>query len=172
MRRILGLGIGSLQRAGKQDHYARAPSRFAFEVDEPLICSDDAAHSGQSQASPFAGILGGKKGLEQALAGLRAHSVAVVSHREQNAWKRRKCLLLHGPRYWLEPAIAGLDGNAAAIGQGVARVQHQIQENLLSLRLIDLDCSQAGIEMQIQLNVFPDQPRQQLAHGQGNLVQV
>jgi hypothetical protein len=39
----------------------------------------------------------------------------------------------------LEVAVAGLHGNAAAFWQSVAGIENQVQENLLGLRLIDLN---------------------------------
>ena len=57
----------------------------------------------------------------------------------------------------MEIAVAGLDGDAAALGQSVASVQHEVQQDLLGLRLVDLDDAQVGIEMQVEQNVFADQ---------------
>src|SRR5580704_1863400 len=111
MWRILRLGAVNLRCPGKQDHYARAPAGFAFEVDESLIRSDDAAHRRQSQAGAFAGILGGKERFKQALAGFRVHTLTVVAHDEQHAWKCGKRPSLYGARHRFESAITGLDGN-------------------------------------------------------------
>jgi hypothetical protein len=46
-----------------------------------------------------------------------------------------------------------------------------MEKDLLSLYRIKLHQSETGIELQLQLNVFSDQPDEQVAHGFGNFIQ-
>ena len=127
-------------------------------MDQSAIGGDDAADGGQSQAGTFAGALGGKKRFEETLAGFRVHAATVVADHQEDARKGDgSALRRHRSGNGLKLAVAGLDYDATAGGQGVAGVEHKIEEDLLGLCLVDLDQTQVWIEMQLEHDVLADE---------------
>ncbi len=56
----------------------------------------------------------------------------------------------------LHSTITGRDRDPASTGHGAARIEHEIQKNLLGLGPVHLDETKIGIEMKRQLDVFSD----------------
>ena len=170
---IQKLWIGVLRCAGEQDHDTGSAAWFAFEVDQSAIGGDDAADGGQSQAGTFAGALGGEKRFEETLAGLRVHAATIVADHQEDARKGDgTALRRHRSGDGLKLTVAGLDYDATAVGQGIAGVKHKIEEDLLGLRLVNLDQTQVWIEMELECDVLADEAGQQILHGSGNFVEA
>lgn len=77
--------LGRLRCPRQQDHSPSPLAGFAFDVNQPPVCSDNAADRGKPQTSTSARALGGEKGLKEPLAGFRVHAVAIVRNDQQHA---------------------------------------------------------------------------------------
>ncbi|MFZ0946976.1 MAG: hypothetical protein WBV26_21160 [Candidatus Sulfotelmatobacter sp.] len=69
-------------------------------------------------------------------------------------------------------AVTGLNYNVPAVCQGIAGIENQVQDDLLSLRRIDLDQAQIGLESQFKLDVLADKAGQQILHILRNLIEA
>ena len=58
--------------------------------------------------------------------------------------------------------MRGPDGQRAAAGHGVARIDREIDDDLLELALVDLDEAEVAAVHHLQLDVLADQPAQQV----------
>ena len=100
------------------------------------------------------------------------HAAPVVSHHEKRAGERgwaafpKTCFREH-----LDFAIAGFNRDLATAGHRVPRIENQVEQNLLRLGGVHLDQTQIGIEVELQIDVFPDQANQQVAHALCDLVE-
>ena len=65
------------------------------------------------------------------------------------------------PRAGAELDRPGLDGDAAALGHGVPRVEHQVHHHLLDLARVGVDHAEVGREPQVELDVLAQDRRQQ-----------
>ena len=82
--------------------------------------------------------------------------LTVVADSEKDAGKARQAAAAYrsGAGDVLKLTVAGLDGNATAVGQGVASVENEVEEDLLRLRLIDRDQTQIRIEAVVRARCF------------------
>src|SRR6266851_416934 len=68
--------------------------------------------------------------------------------------------------------VLGLDAQAPAVGHRVARIDHQIQDNLLDLPGIGFYTIELGIQHKRELNVLFDQAAQHLVQIANGLVDI
>ena len=119
-----------LAAAGQEDGDAGAPPGRGLDVDRAARVGDDAVHGRQPQARALAGVLGGEEGLEGAVAHLLGMPGPVVDHGDAHAVGHAG----HG------------DGQRAAVGHRVARVDGEVDQHLLELRAIGEHGQQAGAD--------------------------
>ena len=70
-----------------------------------------------------------------------------------------------------EHNIGGRDGQLAADGHGIARVDRQVHDHLLGLSGVGLYPAQVGRKLGVKMHVFSQQPAQKPLHGGDNLVE-
>ena len=79
-------------------------------------------------------------------------------------WQRRVLLVdLH---------VGGLDRELAALGHGVAGVDHEVHEHLLDLTRVGQGQAEVGRERLDELDVFAEDPPEHLLDTRGDLVEV
>lgn len=104
----------------RQNHSnSRSLSRSAFDRDLAPGAPHIILHRAQPQPVSPAGGLGGVEQLEQVGLSVRAHAATAVADRELH-------LLRPGP-------VASRDHDLSPLGHGIARIEHQIHQNLLHL---------------------------------------
>ena len=91
--------------------------------------------------------------------GVGVHADAAVGDAEQDVRARHHGWMLAGVRF-VEDDVARLDGEAAAVGHGVARVDGEVQDHLLELARVGAHGGEIGSERGGELNVLADQPPQ------------
>src|ERR1035438_3598765 len=156
-------GGGGVQCPGQQDHDSGSAIRFAFDVNQSAVCGDNTAQGGQSQTSTFARALGGEKRLEEMLACFGVHAAAVVTDSQKNAGKGGSTAAYRlGAGNIFKLTVGGLNDNATAVGQGVASVENEVEENLRCRGLIDRDQTQIRIKAEFEHDVFADKASQQI----------
>jgi hypothetical protein len=72
----------------------------------------------------------------------------------------------------VEIEILGFDGEIAAVGHRLARIYHQVHDDLLDLARIRLHAAALRIEEDTQVHVLADQPPQHLVHLGDNFVEI
>ena len=103
--------------------------------------------------------------------GLLVHACSGVADREQDVVAGRHRRMLVG-EFGIKANARRAESQFAATGHGVARVDGQIQDDLLDLPLIGLHRAESRIERDLQLDVFAEKARQHLDHILNNQVQV
>src|SRR5438034_11093466 len=93
--------------------------------------------------------------LQNTRARILVHAHARVGDRELNAGSKSR-LVVGGRRKQLD-AVWRLQSNSAAVGHGIARVEHEVEDSLLGLAGVDLHLSEALREIHPYFNVIPDQ---------------
>ncbi len=101
----------------------------AFHLNVSVVLFDNPVHLGQPQPGPFAHLLGGKKGLKQALPGLGRDAGPAVGHLRADPAGRVR----------LRDVLGGRQRNRVGEGKAqvapgrhrVAGVQRQVQHHLL-----------------------------------------
>src|SRR5205807_2597612 len=137
----------------------RAFAWLALHEDGAVGLLDDAVHRREAEAGPFAGGFGSEERLEDVVAHFGAHSFAGVAHEERRVLAFRE----PGPAHFagVDARATGLEGQRAAVGHGVARVDREVQDHLLELSRISDD--DAGIRIGVaNVRGWPDEAKQQL----------
>ncbi len=132
---------------GKRDGEGCTLTRGARHLDGRSALLDDAVHRRQAQPGSLAERLGGEERLEDSLAGRLIHPVARVAHDQLDHVRR------------LTPR---LDGQRSAVGHGVARIDHQIHDDLLELPNVSQHEAHPRAQRELKRNVFAQQPRKEL----------
>ena len=100
----------------------RAPAELALGLDGAVVLPHDAVPAGQAQARALGGPLGGEERVEDAVHDVRVDARSAVFHDELS------------PRGLALPGHPQLDANLTlAVDQRVARVGHQVEQQLLQL---------------------------------------
>ena len=73
---------------------------------------------------------------------------------------------------FVEFGIRGLDGKRAAIRHGVARVHHQVHQDLLHLSRIRAHHSEVRRQPELEIDILANQAAQHRAHGGYQFVEV
>jgi hypothetical protein len=106
---------------------------LAFHLNKAVVLFDDAVHRGQPQAGALSHRLGGEEGLEDPFARGGVHAGTRVAYEKLREGPRLQsgvaAAVLRG-----ELDVARFDGQTAAGGHGVARIDAQVHEHLLNLR--------------------------------------
>src|SRR3984885_4470868 len=142
-------------------NHSCAFSGFTFYFNRSSFVSHDAINRGESQAISLSRFLGGKKGLEHAGAGCGVHAATGVTDGERDP----------GVAEFLMPVafrsgpitISRVERDAAAVGHGIARVQYQVQDDLLDLGWIHPYQAQIIREFGNQFDVLANQAAEQIA---------
>ena len=145
----------------------------ALDLDRPARFTDDALHRRQTQPVPCPGFLVVKKG-SNSRARVSASIPQPLSFTISETARRRSpgsALRGNFTRQFRGPRA---QPDRSALRHGIARVQHQVQQDLPQLRRIGQYPSGAGVERRVedrvqnwvedydQFNLFADQPLQQI----------
>src|ERR1019366_6866952 len=167
----------------KKYRNAGAASQVAFHLDRPARFTDDALYRRQTQSCALSQLLGGEERLEQPRPRLPIHPAAVVSHHQRDGASPALALGFTGKatrgcfRKFRRPRA---QRNRSTLRQGIAGVQHQVQQDLPQLCRIGQHQPGAGVERRVeqwveqydQLNRFADQPPQKIFRGSDNFVDL
>jgi len=171
MKIVVTLQLDGRDRSQRQKNAdARSLRGFAIDVNEASVGRDNVMNGGKAQPRALA-RLGRKEGLEKMSSRGGVHSEAVVGNREQRAWQRRSAHSQTGIGQHFHFAIRGLNRDSSTPWHGVARVEDEVEQDLLGLGRIHLDQAQMRIELKAQLDGLPDQTNQQVAHALRDFVQ-
>ena len=135
--------------------------RFAVRPDVATTLFDDPVDRGEAKAGALARRFGREERLEQTRLSRRVHSNAGVAHRQQDVWPRPRRNVAVGVAS-VQFDVGGFDGDHAAPRHRVACVHHQVQDNLFQLAGVGAHCPQGGRQRGAELDVFPDEPPEQL----------
>ena len=102
---------------------------------------------------------------------LFVHAHPGVSHREQNIVARHHGRMLAGD-FGIKANAARLNGQFAATGHGVARVDGQIQDDLFDLALIRFHRPERRIERRLQFDILAEKARQHFRHILNNCIEI
>ena len=124
-----------------------------------------AVHHAQAEAGALADVLGGEERFEGAGGDIRGHAGAGIGHGNHDvlAGSDVAMLLRIG---LVECRIADLDRQPAAVGHGVARVEHQVEQRRGQLPGIDAGQPQLPIEQEFTFDMFAEGSSQQLFHAE------
>lgn len=128
-------------------------AQLAAHVNKAAALADDSLACGQAKAGAFAARLGRKEGLEKPRPDFLAHSGAVVVHGQHDVFPGDGGRRVAGGRA-VEAGIGGLDGQHAAVGHGVARVDDQVHQHLPHMAGVGLDASGFPARLHDQHDVF------------------
>ena len=99
----------------------------------------------------------------------RAHSTAPVSHNQHH--RRRRARQRRRFRQTIL-AVSRFDENPSTLVHRIARVQHQVEKNLLHLRGIDLHQPKITVQVSNQFELLAQQPREKTLRIRDDLVQA
>ena len=152
---------GRLDLRARQEHAERrAFPDLRLELDAAVVLLDDAEHRREAEAGALADVLGREERLEDVLARDVVDAGAVVDDREADVVTGRDIELARELR--VDVRVRGLDDQLAAFGHRVARVDHEVREDLLDLARVRVDAIQVRLEVRVQRDVLPDDARQHL----------
>ena len=137
----------------------------------PVGLGDDPVDGGQPQPSPGALRLGGEERLEHVLGDVGGHSGAAIADPQPHV-AAKLCLGPPGDSFVVHGDVAGVDGQRAAAGHGVAGVDGEVHQHLLQLARIGHHRTQVTAGQDDQLDMLADGPDQHLLHPGNDLVQV
>ena len=123
---------------------------------------DDAIDHGQAEAGALAHLLRREEGLEYLLLHISGYAVAIVLDFNQHIVGRRQRFFVEG-RAFRRLDIARAQMNLAALGHGVARIHHEIDDHLLELIDVSFDQPEITPVFQIKRDFLAHQtPHQHL----------
>jgi hypothetical protein len=128
---------------GRVDLEGGAVTGLAVDHDPAAGLLDDAEHGRQAEAGALTDRLGGEERLEDPGPGRRLHADAGVADRQHHVPAGAGAELGGGVGL-VELDVGGLDGQPAAVGHGVAGVDHQVHQHLLELAGIGVDPAEVG----------------------------
>ena len=131
---------------------------------------DNAIDVGKAQAGAFAGVLGGEKRLEQVGLHFGRHAAAGVRDAQKSVGAGRQMARGKGARLG-QREIAGFDAQDTPLRHGVAGVDGQVEDQLLHLAEVGPNADRRLGQGQFQLNVFAQNPPQQVRHLRHRAVQ-
>ncbi len=138
-------------RDGQPDREGGAKTGGRAHVDRAAALRDDPVDRREAEAGAFADILRREERLEDADASLVVHPDAVVRDLEHD----------------LIVVVSRRDRQRPVARHGVPCVHGEVQEHLPDLARVGLDRPQGGLELELHLDAFADQPAQHrldLAH--------
>ena len=161
-RRIAGRRRRDCTRPGRRqvDLERGAVPGLAVDPDVTAALLDHAVDRRQAKAAAFALLLGREERLEHARTGRRVHAFAAVADREHHVRARLDRDVRQRVR-GVQFDVGSLDRQPPAGRHRIARVDREVDENLLHRRRIDRHLTQIGRERGDQLDILADQPAQQ-----------
>ncbi len=135
----------------------RPVPRLAIEGDVAARLLDEAIDLAEAETGAAADILGGEERLEGARHRLLRHARARVTDGDIGVLAGND-LAVGGGIGLVERRIAGLDGQLAAVGHGVARIDRQVEDGAFELVLVDLDRPQARRQYAFELDLLAECP--------------
>ncbi len=129
----------------------------------------DSVDGRQAEAGPLAHGFCGEERFEDVGLGLLVHAGPGVGHFQQHEAAGR------GPRARLSGRflhILGLDAQRPAVRHGVARIDHQIQDDLFELPRVGFYPVQLGIQNKRELDVLLDQAAEHFVQIADGLVDI
>ncbi len=150
--------LGNVAR--QQNAERRADARLAFAEDVAAGLLDDAVDHGEAEAGALADFLGGEEGLEDLAAHFLGNAVAVVLDLDQDVVGRRQRFLVER-RAIGRGDVARAQRDPTALAHRVARVDDEIDDDLLELIEVGLHQPQIASVHDVELDRFADQPAQQ-----------
>ncbi len=167
-RRGHSLRVG--RSPGQEDREGAPLPGCALGPHVPFALLDDTVDRREAQAGARARLLGREKGLEKAAERLLVHAGAGVPHRQLDEGPRAHVVGVALRLRPLDLRVLGLDGESAAARQGVAGVDHQVEEHLFDLAGVGLDLPEARIQIHLEPDALSDQPVEQaLGRGDGGV---
>ncbi len=149
----------------------RSVARLAVDPDVSPTLLDDAKDRREPEAGAFALLLRGEEGLEDPCLRFAAHPDAGVAHRDSHVRAREHSGVFHLVVV-IHLDVRRLDGQLAAIGHGVARIDREVHQKLLDLSGVGLDAPELGRRKYRQLDVCAEHASEHLVHVGDALVQV
>ena len=163
LRRDLG---GGRNMARQEDAEGRALADFGIDEDDASGLLDDAVNHRQSEARAFPDFLGGKKGLEDLFLQLRRNAGAGVGDLEQDIFGRRQQRFLERGAFGRRD-IARAERDLAALRHRVARIDHEIDHDLLELVEVSLHQPEIASVLEFETDLLAGEaPHQHLQVGQ------
>src|SRR5579862_4956013 len=136
---------------------ARTSSQPALDLDGPAVFAHDAISHRKPQSRSLASALGSEERIIDALQVLGCDALPIVTYIDA-------CKPIRVP---------GLDGEPPPLFHGVARIQEEVQENLLQLAGISLHTWQAFLEIERDFDSrFPQLVLDQAQRFADQLVQI
>ena len=118
--------------AREVEAHRRALADLGIDPHLPARLPGEAVDHRQPEPGALADRLGGEERIEGARDHVGRHAGAGVGDAERDVLPRRQVALARGAL--VEPFVGGLDGEAAAVGHGVARVDAEVEQRVLELR--------------------------------------
>src|SRR5271163_806328 len=139
----------------------RALARRAARKNKTTCLLDDTVYRRQTETSSGADLLGRKERVENASQVLLRDTGASIGHLDQHIVAGRH-RLVPTSQLTLLVNICRANGERAAAGHCVARIHREIDDHLFKLPLVDLDKAEIAPMHDLELDVFPDQPFDQV----------
>ena len=136
-----------------------------------VVLFHNAVHGRESKPGALAQLLGGEEGLEETLLGLRVHAGPGVRDGQHHV---RAGLHFYAVLHILliESHVGRLDGQLAAVGHCVARVDRQVHEHLLDLPGVDADTIEGPGWTELQFHILADEPSEHLGGVLDQLIEI
>ncbi len=156
----------------RQVHFEScAVADFAVYPDVSAALLHDSVHGREAQAGAAALRFGGEKWLEDARLSGGVHADAGVADGEHHVGARVNDGVLRGV-IAIELHVGSFDGQAAAVGHGVARVDYEVQGDLLDLAGVGFHAAEIGAGQKREFDIGADDARNHLNHSGDDFVQI
>ena len=125
---------------------------------------------GETHASTLAGIFGRKKWLKNSTNRSRIHSITGIFHRQADVRTKLR-FGIAVPRRFVDFDSRGREGQLAAVGHGIARIQRKIHDDLFDIAGISENRRQIGSQLHIKGDVLADESPQHRNRLLNNLIE-
>ena len=159
-RDVVLVGLAIVARQVEADR--RALPNLRVEPDLTAGLAREAVNHRQAEAGAFAHRLGGEERLEHLGHEVGRHAGAGVGHADAEVLPRRHVVLAGTDL--VHPPVGGLDGDAAAIRHGVARVDAEVQQGVLQLARVDQSWPDSRQAHHFQMDMRADRTADELLH--------
>ena len=166
-----GIGDDLADKARQEQAHSGALAHFAVNRDMPTGLAGEAVDHRQAQTGALADGLGGEEGVEHAAHYALRNAAAGVADAQFHVIAGAEGAVGRG-EYAVQMAVGGLDGELAAVGHGIARVDHQVEQGAFQLVGVGFGGPQLIGEAHLQGDAFVDAALQQFAHGADQAVDL
>ncbi|GJD67564.1 hypothetical protein MMMDOFMJ_0480 [Methylobacterium gnaphalii] len=169
-----GLRRHDLRRAGEPrqvDLHGRPDTGLGIDLDVPVGLPDEPENLAESEPGALADLLGGEERLEGLGGHLRRHAGPGVCDGDHHVLALRDAEIVGGVAL-VDMRIGGLDGQPAAGGHRVARVDGEVQERALELVRIGPGAPEAARLHRLDLDRLAERAPQQLRHAGDEAVRL